>query len=218
MAVGYRLIPLSCPACGAPLSADSDDVVYYCTACKNGHLLERATGELKPVPVSFLAVPGKAISRRLPFWLLPATVELLERTTEGGGGFMRLFASTADSGSDRRDVRFAVPAFAAPLSAAVELAKRYTAQLSQGAPVQGALAHGEPDGELLGEALTGGALRVEDAKKWAEFALVATEIAKPDLLTQLRYRIAFGEARLLGVPFVGAPGALRDAFFGLPAA
>jgi len=207
MAVGYRLIPLSCPSCGAPLSADADDVVYYCTACKNGHLLERATGELRAIPVSFLAAPGKAIARRLPFWLLPAQVELLERTTEGGGGFMRLFASTSNSGSDRMDVRFAVPAFAAPLSAAVELAKRYTAQLSQGAP----------EGELLGEALTGGALRVEDAKKWAEFALVATEVAKPDLLTQLRYRIEFGEARLLGVPFVGGPGALRDAFFGLPA-
>ncbi len=207
MAVGYRLIPLSCPACGAPLQADADDVVYYCTACKNGHLLERATGELRPVAVSFLAAPGKAIARRLPFWLLPAKVELLERATEGGGGFMQLFGA-ASSSPQRLEVSFAVPAFPTPLSAAVELAKRYTAQLSPGAG----------EGELLGEALTGGALRVEDARKWAEFALVASELSKPDLLTQLRYRIAFGEARLLGVPFVGTAGALRDAFFGLPAA
>lgn len=49
-------------------------------------------------------------------------------------------------------------------------------------------------------------------------SLISAEAAKPDTLTQLRYRIDFGEARLLGVPFVGQPGALRDAFFGLPAA
>jgi len=207
MPLGYRLVPLSCPACGAPIAADADDVVYYCTACKNGHLLDRASGQLVPVAVSFLAAPGKSVARRLPFWLLPAKVELLERSTEGGGGFLRLFAASTDSTPERMDVNFAVPAFAAPLSPAIELAKRYSAQL----------ANQNGAGELLGEALTGGALRIEDAKKWAEFALVATEVAKPDLLTQLRYRIAFGEARLLGVPFVGAPGALRDAFFGLPA-
>lgn len=204
MAIGYRLVPLSCPACGAPLQADGDDVVYYCTACRNAHLLDRATGALRPVGVAFLAAPGKAVARRLPFWMLPARVDIVERATEGGGGILQLFGAGATGAGDRGDVTFAVPAFAAPLERAIELAKRYSTQLPA-------------TGELLGEHLTGGALRVEDAETWAEFALVAAELAKPDKLTQLRYRIAFGEPRLLGVPFVGAPGALRDAFFGLPA-
>jgi hypothetical protein len=205
MALGYRLVPLSCPACGAPIAAEADDVVFYCTACKNAHLLDRSTGALAPIAVTFLAAPAMAVTRRLPFWLLPARVELLERSTEGGGGLLHLFDGGAPSSAGNADVSFAVPAFAAPLTVAVELAKRYSAQFPAA-------------GELVGEALTGGSLRVEDARTWAEFALISAEMAKPDKLTQLRYRLTFGDARLLGVPFVGAAGSLRDAFFGLPAA
>ncbi len=209
MAIGYRLVPLSCPACGAPLAAEPDDVVYYCTACRNAHLLERATGTLRPIAVTFLAAPAQAAARRLPFWLLPARVTLLERSTDGGG-LMRLFgggntgAGGAGGAGETVETSFAIPAFQAPLAVAVDLARRYTAQLPA-------------TGELIGEHLTGGVMRVEDAEKWAHFTLISAEAGKPDLLTQLRYRIDFGDARLLGVPFVGAAGALRDAFFGLPA-
>lgn len=205
MAIGYRLVPLSCPSCGAALRAEPDDVVYYCTACRNGYLLERPTGMLRPTPVTFLAASGKVVARHLPFWLLPSRVQFIERATQEGGGFMKLFASAPSASGDTFEVNFAIPAYAAPLPALVALAQRYTGSFP------GA-------GELLAEGLTGGALRVEDAQTWAHFALISAEAAKPDTLTQLRYRIDFGEARLLGVPFVGQPGALRDAFFGLPAA
>ena len=204
MTLGYRLVPLSCPSCGAPLQAEPDDVIYYCTGCRNGYLLDRASGQLGPLPVTFLAAAGKVVTRHLPFWWLPARVQLLERSTEGGGGLMSLFGKSPQGAGDALDVNFAIPAYLAPLSRLVPLAQRYTGSFPNA-------------GELLAERLTGGAMRVEDAQTWAHFALISAEAAKPDLLTQLRYTITFGEARLLGVPFVGEAAALRDAFFGLPA-
>ena len=70
-------------------------------------------------------------------------------------------------------------------------------------------------GEKLGERLIGGSYGVEDARKLAHYALVASEIDKPDTLTALRYDIEFARESLLGVPFVRRGSRVEDAVFGV---
>lgn len=205
-ASGFRLAPLECPTCGAAVAADGEDVVYYCTACRNGYRFEERTEALAPVEVSFVSVPDKQVLVYLPFWLLPARVEIRERRASGGSlsGLLSFFTgATGSPTSSGGDGTFAVPAFAGPLERATALTQRYTSQLPE-------------LGERLGERLTGGCYHPEDAHKLAHYALIDTEVAKGDTLQKLDYSIEFGEPRLLGVPFVkGARDLIADAVFNI---
>lgn len=239
MSADFELVVLDCPSCGAPLAGDDEDLVFYCTACRSGYrvpegeevasetavapgaeqeaeqgtqpvvetVVETGPDRLTPVEVSFLASPVEAPDLHLPFWLLPARVEILQRSGSGDmfRGLFRFFlAGREDTGAAPGEGTFAVPAFRAPLKRAVELGMRYTFEM--------------PDrGELPRERLTGGCTTVEDAKKLAEYLLIASEARKPDTLKELSYRLAFGAPRLLGVPFKRRDDALWDVFFGLPA-
>lgn len=202
MSTDYQLVPLDCPSCGAGIRADGEDVVYYCTACRNGYRFEETSASLTAVEVSFVSLPNRQVDLYLPFWLLPAQVTVEERTAKGGSisGLMRLFLGGGQDTTGTHAGTFAVPAFHAPLSAITELTRRYTEAL--------------PGlGEKLGERLVGGCYGVDDAQKLAHFALVASEVGKPDTLTQLRYEIEFGQERLLGVPFVRRGEGITDALF-----
>lgn len=205
---GFRLVPLDCPGCGAPVAADGEDVVYYCTACRSGYLLaaERAGREaLERVEVAFVALPGSAARRYLPFWLLPARVTISQRRASGGSfrGLLDLFLGDRGEAGGPGEGTFAIPAFDSPLDRITLLARRYTEAFPR-------------LGERLGERLTGGCYGVEDARKLAHFTLIASEAEKPDTLQDLAYEIDFGPPRLLGVPFVEKDGRLVDALFGLP--
>ena len=212
MSAAFRLVRLDCSQCGAPLAAEGDDVVYYCTACRSGFRLEGgeagdAEERLERVEVAFVTLPGGTASRYLPFWLLPARVTLSERKASGGTfrGLARFFlGGEAETGSPPGEGTFAIPAFDAPLAQVTALAQRYTQALPS-------------LGERLGERLTGGCTSVEDAKKLAQFALIASEAEKPDTLQSLAYSIDWGPPRLLGVPFLDRGGRLADAHFGLAA-
>lgn len=191
---GLELLPLACPTCGAPLAAETEDVVFYCTACRNGYRLdEAARPPLVPVPVTFLAVAGRAAERHLPFWLLPAEVEIRDR--DASGGVLRALAGLFGGGGEEPGgaVTFAVPAFRAPLDAVCRLATRYTGHLDAGGA-----------DERLGERLTGGVYTPAEAETLAEYTLLAGEVAKSDLLRDLDYSLSFGDPRLLGVPFARA--------------
>jgi hypothetical protein len=222
MSADFELVVLDCPKCGAPLAGDDEDLVFYCTACRSGFRVpegeagetpsqpesrsEPGSDRLVPVEVSFLASPAQPPDLHLPFWLLPAEVEILQRKGSGGmfRGLFRFFLSgRKESGSAPGEGTFAVPAFRTPLKRAVELGMRYTFE----SPEQG---------ELPRERLTGGCQTVEDARRLAEFMLIASEARKSDTLEELRYRLDFGPPRLLGVPFVRRDDALWDVFFGLP--
>jgi hypothetical protein len=210
-APGYRLVPLDCPTCGAAVHAEGHDLVYYCTACRNGYVFAGEAERLERVEVAFVAHPGVAAERYLPFWLLPAKVALHERAAGGGAvaGFLSSLFGGQEAGEGAGtapgEAAFAVPACHLALAETVELTLRYT----RGLPGLG---------ERLGERLTGGRYSAADARKLAHFALIAAEARRADTLTQLRYEIDFGPARLLGVPFVRRGDGLVDAIFGLPAA
>lgn len=201
MTTEFLLVPLDCPSCGAGIKADGQDVVYYCTACRNGYRFEEETRTLVPVDVAFVAIADKRVDFYLPFWLLPATVTITERTAAGGSftGLMRFFLGDGDD-EPSGDGTFAIPAFQAPLPAVTELARRYTEVL----PTLG---------EKLGERLVGGCYGVADARKLAHYCLIASEVNKSDTLKQLRYEIEFGSARLLGIPFVRHERRAKDAIF-----
>ena len=203
---GFQLHRLDCPSCGAALAAEGEDAVFYCTACRSGYRFDPAARPpLVPVEVAFVSLPGTAAGRYLPFWLLPARVRLLDRRAAGGvlsGLLATFFGSAEETGHPPGEGTFAVPAFRCPLDQATALAIRYTQELPR-------------IGERIGERLTGGSIGVEDARKLAHYALIASEVAKPDTLQDLRYEIDFGEPRLLGVPFVQQGDAWADAAFGL---
>ena len=206
MSDGFHLVALDCPACGAPLAAEAEDVVFYCTACRSGYRYEPAAPRsLAPVVVSFVAAPtARDVAGHLPFWLLPARVELLRRDASGAllSGLLSLLGGGEERGSTTGEGTFAVPAFRLPVERAVRLTQRYTYE----APALG---------ELLGDRLTGGLFAPEDARKLAHFALISTEAEKSDILKDLEYRIEFGEPRLLGVPWVRRGEGRVDALFGL---
>lgn len=201
---GLRLVELDCASCGAPLAAEGHDVVYYCTACYNGYLLDTEADRLLAVEVSFVGAPAVAAERHLPFWLLPAEVELLDRQASGGG-FGRLLSLFTGGGGDGSGPRsFVIPAYDTPLARMVALAARYTASF----PTLG---------ERLGERLTGGCFGPADAEKLAHYVLITAEADKSDTLKDLSYELRFGEPRLLGVPFARRGRDLVDGLFGLPA-
>lgn len=200
---GLGLVPLDCPTCGAALAASGEDVVFYCTACRNGYRYQNERPHLALLEVQFVAASNIAAERYLPFWVLEAEVEV--RNRRAGRNMPRLiqaFFSGGSGGAPDGDGRFVVPAFRADLDATTDLTRRYTQALPE-------------LNERLGEKLTGGCFGVDDAKKLAHFALIAGEVDKLDTLKTLEYSIRFGGARLLGVPFARDEHGLKDAVYGI---
>lgn len=200
----FSLVPLDCPTCGAGIRAEGEDVVYYCTACRNGYLLEETDWTLRSIETSFVVAAHLQAGEYKPFWLLPAKVEILDREARGGG-FTGILHAFLGEGRDREgsgEGVFAVPAFRAALEPVTRLVRSYTEALP-GLK------------ERLGERLLGGCYGRQDAEKLAHYALIATEVEKPDKLLTLKYEIEFGEPRLLGVPFYKKAGTTMDAFFNI---
>ena len=201
--MSVELVALDCPTCGSSVDAEGGDVVFYCVSCRNGYRFDDQQGALEPVEVAFVVVPHRAAGRYRPFWHLPAELEIRDRRAAGSlrgliTSFVSVFSGDDEPSRGRGD--FVIPAFDAPLGAVTELVRRYT----QAFPSLG---------EKLGERLVGGCYGIENARKLAHFALIATEVEKPDLLKNLDYSLEFGAARLLGVPFVEQDGGWRDALF-----
>ena len=200
---GLTLVPLDCPTCGAAVMAAGEDVVFYCTACRNGYRYLPEEPHLERVDVQFIAASNVSAERYLPFWAIEADVAIKNRRA---GRQLPEMIQGLFGGADRRSSgpsqEFVVPAFRADLNSLVDLTRRYTQELPR-------------LDERLGEKLTGGCYGVEDAKKVAHFALIATEVDKPDTLRALDYTISFGAARLLGVPFARDGKSWKDAVFGI---
>lgn len=206
MSAGFALVPLDCPACGAPLAAEADDVVFYCTACRSGFRHDPdAPRALAPVEVAFVSAPTVPAAGWLPFWVLPARLEILRRDASGAflGALWNLLTGEGGEAAPA-DPAFVVPAGALPIEHVVALTVRYTTERLG-------------LGERLGERLTGGVLDAADAAQLARYALITVEAEKSDTLRDLDVRLELGPPRLLGVPWVtGRGGGRVDALFGLP--
>lgn len=198
---GFRLIPLDCPSCGAAVAAAGEDVVFYCTACRNGYRYQPEPPHLAPLEVRFVAAVNQAAEKYLPFWVLEAQVEIAGRSGRTMPNMIQaLFAGGGQSPSGKGN--FVVPAFQADLDATIELARRYTREFPR-------------LDELLGEQLLGGCFDLEDARKLAKFAVISGEVDKGGVLRSLEYSIEFGGARLLGVPFARDGDSWKDALYGI---
>ena len=197
----FSLIPLDCPSCGAAVAAEGEDVVYYCTACRNGYVFDE--GVLERTEVAFVAAPNLVAEAYRPFWLVPAKVEILHRDARGGGfsGLLAFFTGDERESAGGRGT-FAIPAFHAPLPTVTALVRAYTRELPELV-------------EKLGERLIGGRYGIEDAHKLARYALLESEIGQPDTLVNLEYEMTFGEPRLLGVPFRMDGDSWVDSIFGI---
>lgn len=200
-ASGFALVPLDCPTCGAVVAADGEDVVFYCTACRNGYEYQPEEPHLTPVEVGFVAAPNRVVEKYLPFWLLEADVELASRGARSAPSLVRSFFGSDESAGSHGG-KFVIPAFRADLDATVDLARRYTRDFPQ-------------LDELLGERLIGGCFGIEDARKLAHFAVIAGEVDKGGVLRSLDYSIRFGASRLLGVPFAREGEVWKDALYGI---
>jgi len=202
--IEFALIPLDCPTCGAGIHAEGEDVVYYCTACRNGYLLDEVDWSLRLVETSFVAGAHIQAEEYKPFWLLPMRVDILDRQAKGGGftGILRTFLGQEPAHHGSGEGVFAVPAFQASLESVTRLVRSYTEALPELK-------------EKLGERLLGGCYGRRDAEKLAHFALLATEVEKPDTLLDLKYEMEFGEPRLLGVPFYKKSDSTLDSIFNI---
>jgi hypothetical protein len=178
------------------------DVVFYCASCRNGYRLDNRTNELISLEVTFVSRPNLVADTYKPFWLIPADVWIDNREAKGGGfsGLLGRFFGGEQAVDQRASGVFAVPAFRTDIDRTIELTRRYTSELPEIT-------------QRLGERLVGGCFDVEDAHKIVHYAVIATEVDKPDLLLGLRYRMQFGEPKLLGVPFLEQAGTIKDAFF-----
>ena len=200
----FKLVPLDCPTCGAGVRARGEDVVYYCTACRNGYRLDPSDWSLDLVETAFVSAPHIQVQEYRPFWLLPARISITRRQASGRGftGLLQSFLGSEHAAAEGGEGTFAVPAFQAPLESVTRLVRDYTRALPELR-------------EKLGEGLLGGCYGQQDAQKLAHYALIATEVEKPDTLLNLDYHIEFGEPRLLGVPFQTHGGTARDAIFNI---
>jgi len=200
---GFRLVPLDCPSCGAPMAGEAEDRVFYCTACRSGHRWDAASASLVPVEVAFVPSPTVPAAGHLPFWLVPARVEI-RRTAGGLGRLLEIFGGGGAEGP--ADGAFVIPAYRLPLDRTVELALAFTRELP---------ARLDPASELFAERLTGGTLSAEDAVKLAHYVLAAAETRRKDTLRDLDYTLDAGTPRLLGVPWVRRGDGRADALLGL---
>lgn len=201
---GFSLVPLECESCGASISAEGQDVVYYCSACRNGYRYDPHVGGLASVEVDFLSRPDVEVDLYKPFWLLPAKIEIAHRDAKSAtfSGILDFFFGSDRDGEGSGSGRFAVPAFQVAIGRAIDLCRRYSAEMPR-------------TRTKLGERLVGGIYDVTDAQKMARYAVMASEVDKPDLLRDLRIEIEFGQPGLIGVPFVENAGVIKDVFFNL---
>jgi len=157
-----------------------------------------------PLQVDFVSVSDLEGVVFKPFWSIPAEVHI-EGRVANPAGFLGILGSLLERGGSGVGVArtvFAVPAFKLDIRRAIELSRRYTAE--------------PPEvGERFGKRLVGGCFDIDDAHKIVRYAVIATEVEKRDVVTDLKYHIDFGDPRLLAVPFVSEAGVLKDARFHL---
>lgn len=185
-----KISVLKCEQCGGKIEAQSFDVVVCCTNCATAF-------EVKPdrlIKRELIYLVNTTIENAvyLPFWLIPASVDILYSDSGGVSfsGILNFFGEALGirSKSQEKIDEFILPSFLTGLNDMRKIALNYTLELPR--------KFTKTNHKVLGARLS-----FEDAKNFAEFILVSFEVSKPGVLQKFKYKIEFGEPRILGVPF-----------------
>ena len=187
-----RLIALDCPACGSAMQGEGRDVIFFCSHCGSGALLE-ADGLDVIEASALLPAAGRHARIWRPAWRIDTEVTVADRRRAGG----------RETEGWQGERVFVVPAFELPLTDLVLLARA----LSEVAATAG---------EVPREPIRGGVLSVADALTVARHLVIGDEIRKPDMLESVDVDIRERSHRLLATPFEeGGDGRLRCAVTGV---
>ena len=182
-----ELVPLECRRCRSRLPAEPAEVAWLCSSCGQGQRLDEKA-ELQTVDVRFAKAREGQPVRWLPFWVMPARVQIVERSSYG-----------RDQAPDPRwaePQQFVLPAFDTLPEEAGKWGARFLRE-----PVR--LEAGPA------EALSGVTVTPEEAQALAEFVVLTIEAERRDKIKSVRALLDFGEAELWCLPFAGSGGESR---------
>lgn len=163
-----RLIPLLCPHCQTPVSAQPDEVAWVCNNCQKGLLLDESKGAV-PLNVFFHAslAPGK---KGAPFWVTRGRVAFQQRETYHGNETKAMSAFWAEPRL------FFIPAYALPLEDAVALGVKFLHQ-----PIKMEIGKPAPFLPIV--------VSQQDVYPMAEFIVMSVEAERKDALRQLTFTL-----------------------------
>lgn len=173
------LIPLQCVKCQNPLLAQPDEVFWVCPTCGQGQILSDEHG-LAAQPVHYAAgipanTPGK------PVWLVSGQVQLRRETYRGdeSRNMLQFWQQPRP---------FYIPAYTLPLDQLVDACLRLLRQ---------PLALAETPNRSPFHPVT---VHAEDLQALAEYALLALEAERSDMLKQLDFNLQLGQPELWILP------------------
>jgi hypothetical protein len=181
MSTAIQLIALRCLQCSQHLSNDAHGIFLYCSSCGLGFELQRQQ-ELVQVPVYF-ARKKQDTGNFLPFWAFDATLRNPVREAKGGifsnpKGLIHLF-------EQRQVIRFYTPGFLRDLESKEPLALQLTYE-------QPELQFVHPQKQLPAVEIS-----QQDARKIADYLLIASEIEQSDTLRSLQYQLMLENPMLI---------------------
>jgi len=189
--VTLHLIGLDCPACGSAMAGDPHDVLFFCSHCGSGALLE--PDRLETVEsTALLPAPGRYARVWKPAWVIETEVSVNQRIRADG----------RETEGWQGERTFVIPAFELPLNDLVQLSRALAAAAGT-------------VGEVPGEPIRGGVLTIEDTVILARHIVVGDEVRKPDMLASVEAEVTKKSHRLAAIPFEEVKGRLRCAVTGV---
>lgn len=178
--MGTRLLPLTCPSCGAPLDGLRYDAVFFCHDCRLAHV---PGGDTASTPVRF-ARPLRVFEGSrlyLPVWQLEIDVGAATATPE-----------QAEALSSVSDLTHAY------VTAFFTARPSYHGDPGQVMTQQRAVL--QPEEPPTGTRLIGGTRDIDHARRYAEL-FVTQLIDKRADVTGLELDVRVGETSMWGVPY-----------------
>jgi hypothetical protein len=189
--MNLHLIGLDCPACGSAMAGEPHDVLFFCSHCGSGALLD-PEGLETVESTALLPAPGRHARVWKPAWIIEADVSVNQRIRADG----------RETQGWQGERTFVVPAFELPLNDIVQLGRALSA-------AAGAM------GEVPSEPIRGGVLTIEDAVILARHIVVGDEVRKPDMLASVQAEVTKKAHRLAAIPFEEVKERLRCAVTGV---
>jgi hypothetical protein len=172
-----RLVNLDCPRCGSALTAGPQDILFLCSHCGAGAVLDDDGLELVE-STALLPAPGRQARLWRPGWRIEADVSVHDRIR---------YKNTPTAGWTGRKT-FVVPAFALPLAECAQLADALSAAA-------------ETVTEVPHEPVTGGTMTLDDAVEFCRYLVVGGEVRQRDMLASVGVDVEPVDHRIVALPF-----------------